>query len=82
LDTKLLNTYVDHYEFSPKAVSPDGFKLRIWREGEQLIARAVIHHETHCLDSRAKKSSVTAYALPSMRRLLKGGIPLMEYTTD
>jgi CubicO group peptidase (beta-lactamase class C family) len=40
LDANLLDACVGRYEFSPNTASATGFKLRIWREGQQLIARA------------------------------------------
>jgi D-alanyl-D-alanine-carboxypeptidase/D-alanyl-D-alanine-endopeptidase len=40
LDGKMLDAVVGRYEFSSNAVTGAGFKLKIWREGEQLVARA------------------------------------------
>jgi hypothetical protein len=40
LDPVRLDACVGRYEFPPDAVSSDGFKLTIWREGDQLVARA------------------------------------------
>ena len=40
LDTKLLDACVGHYEFAPDAEYPTGIKLKIWREGDQLIGQA------------------------------------------
>ena len=41
LDTKLLDAVVGHYEFAPNAVwPPTGVKLKIWREGDQLVGQA------------------------------------------
>ncbi len=39
LDTKLLDACVGHYEFAPNAVFPTGAKLKIWREGDQLVGQ-------------------------------------------
>jgi D-alanyl-D-alanine-carboxypeptidase/D-alanyl-D-alanine-endopeptidase len=41
LDTKLLDACVGHYEFTPNAVCiPNGMKVTIWREGDQLVWQA------------------------------------------
>ena len=40
LDTKLLDTFVGHYEFAPDNVFPFGMKLTIWRQGDQLVGQA------------------------------------------
>ena len=41
LDPKLLDACVGQYEFAPHAVfPPTGMKVRIWREGEQLVWQA------------------------------------------
>jgi CubicO group peptidase (beta-lactamase class C family) len=40
LDPKLLDVCVGHYEFAPDAVFPTGMKLKIWREGDHLVAQA------------------------------------------
>ena len=40
LDTKLLDACVGHYEFAPDAVFSAGMKLKIWREGDQLVSQA------------------------------------------
>jgi CubicO group peptidase (beta-lactamase class C family) len=40
LDPKLLDACVGHYEFAPDTVLPNGAKLTIWREGDQLIWQA------------------------------------------
>jgi hypothetical protein len=37
LDTRQLDAYVGHYEQAPCGVFPAGAKVRIWREGDQLI---------------------------------------------
>ena len=37
LNTALLDAYVGKYEFPPTAVPTDGAKLKIWREGDQLV---------------------------------------------
>jgi CubicO group peptidase (beta-lactamase class C family) len=39
VDTKLLDADVGHYEFPPTSVYPTGMKLKIWREGNQLVAQ-------------------------------------------
>ena len=39
LDPKLLDAIVGHYEFAPNAMSPTGLKLKIWREGDQLVTQ-------------------------------------------
>jgi hypothetical protein len=40
LDPKLLDACVGQYEFAPGKVIPEGAKVTIWREGNQLIWRA------------------------------------------
>ena len=40
LDIKLLDACVGHYEFAPDAVFSAGMKLKIWREGDQLVSQA------------------------------------------
>ena len=40
LDTKHLDACVGHYEFAPDSVFPTGMKLKIWREGDDLVAQA------------------------------------------
>jgi CubicO group peptidase (beta-lactamase class C family) len=40
LDTKLLDACAGQYEFPPNTVLPTGAKVRIWREGDQLVWRA------------------------------------------
>jgi serine-type D-Ala-D-Ala carboxypeptidase/endopeptidase len=40
LDPKLLDACVGQYEFAPDKVIPEGAKVTIWREGDQLIWRA------------------------------------------
>jgi hypothetical protein len=40
LDTRLLDACVGRYEFPSDAVPSGGFKLTIWRDGDQLVARA------------------------------------------
>jgi hypothetical protein len=41
LDTKLYDACVGQYEFAPDAAFPTGIKLTIWRQGDQLVGRAV-----------------------------------------
>jgi hypothetical protein len=41
LDTKLYHACVGQYEFAPDAAFPTGIKLTIWRQGDQLVGRAV-----------------------------------------
>lgn len=40
LDTNRLDACVGRYEVATNAVFPNGLKLTVWREGEQLLARA------------------------------------------
>ena len=41
LDARLLGACAGHYEFPPNGVfPPTGMKVRIWREGEQLLWQA------------------------------------------
>jgi serine-type D-Ala-D-Ala carboxypeptidase/endopeptidase len=40
LDTELLDACVGYYEFSPDTAFPTGIKLKIWRQGDQLIGQA------------------------------------------
>jgi hypothetical protein len=39
LDAKQLDAIVGRYVFSPDAISPKGFQLTIWREGNQLMGQ-------------------------------------------
>jgi len=41
LDTKLYDACAGQYEFAPDAAFPTGIKLTIWRQGDQLVGRAV-----------------------------------------
>jgi serine-type D-Ala-D-Ala carboxypeptidase/endopeptidase len=41
LDTKLYDACAGHYEFAPDAAFPTGIKLTIWRQGDQLVGRAL-----------------------------------------
>ena len=41
LDTKLLDACVGRYEFPPDSLFPNGMKLTIWREGDQLVGQFV-----------------------------------------
>jgi len=40
LDTNLLDACVGDYEFAPNDTLPKGAKVRIWREGDQLVGQA------------------------------------------
>ena len=40
LDTNLLEACVGDYEFPPNDTIPEGAKVRIWREGDQLVGQA------------------------------------------
>jgi len=40
LDPKLYDACVGQYEFAPDAVFPTGIKLKIWRQGDQLVGQA------------------------------------------
>jgi CubicO group peptidase (beta-lactamase class C family) len=41
LDTKLYDACAGQYEFAPDAAFPTGVKLTIWRQGDQLVGRAL-----------------------------------------
>lgn len=40
LDSKQLDDFIGQYKFVPDALSPAGLKMSIWREGDQLLAKA------------------------------------------
>jgi CubicO group peptidase (beta-lactamase class C family) len=40
-DTKFYDAYVGQYDFAPDAAFPTGIKLTIWRQGDQLVGRAL-----------------------------------------
>lgn len=52
LDTKLLDACVGEYKIAPCAELPDGEKLTIWREGDQLFTKLSVNtHSTGALPS-------------------------------
>jgi hypothetical protein len=40
-DTKFYDAFVGQYDFAPDAAFPTGIKLAIWRQGDQLVGRAL-----------------------------------------
>jgi len=46
LPTPLLDACAGHYEFAPTGAFPAGMRVRIWREGDQLLAQAWIQDAT------------------------------------